>query len=154
MAKAEDGAHAAMGIETFRGVVFPWHCDAMGHMSVQHQMPLLDNAAYHLLGSFGPTTEIVGDRRFGWADVRHDIRYRHELVAGDLLVLRSGLLAVGRSSLTHRTSIIRRSDGLVCTVMDAVTVRFDLDARAAAPLSDDQRAIAAGLMLPDADGAG
>ena len=136
------------GLEVFRGVVHPWHCDSMGHMSVQHQIPLLDDAQYHLLGELGPVTTIDAGRRLGWADVRHEIEYLHELVAGDLVVLRAGFLSVGRSSLRHRTVMARRSDGKVCTVMEGVTVRFDLDARAAVPLSDDQRALAAKLMLP------
>jgi len=136
------------GIETFRGVVHPWLCDAMGHMSVQHQMPLLDDAAYHLLGEFGPVVETIDGRRFGWADVRHEIQYVDELVSGDLLILHSGLLSVGRSSLRHRTSMARRSDGKVCTIMEGVTVRFDLDARVSVPLTDAQRARATALTLP------
>ena len=135
-------------IETFRGVVFPWHCDAMGHMSVQHQVPLLDNAMYHLLGFFGPVAGEIDGRRAGWADVSHEIRYLHELAAGDLLVLASGILSVGRSSLRHRTILSRRSDAAACTILEGVTVRFDLDARKATPLSDRERAIAAQLMLP------
>lgn len=135
-------------VETFRGVVFPWHCDAMGHMSVQHQVPLLDNAIYHLLGFFGPAAGEVDGRNAGWADVSHEIRYLHELVAGDLLVLASGILSVGRSSLRHRTILSRRSDAEPCTILEGVTVRFDLDARKATPLSDRERAIAGQLMLP------
>lgn len=135
-------------VETFRGVVFPWHCDAMGHMSVQHQMPLLDNAVYHLLGFFGPAAGEVDGRNAGWADVSHEIRYLHELVAGDLLVLASGILSVGRSSLRHRTILSRRPDAEPCTILEGVTVRFDLDARKATPLSDRERAIAGQLMLP------
>jgi acyl-CoA thioester hydrolase len=135
-------------VETFRGVVFPWHCDAMGHMSVQHQMPLLDNAVYHLLGFFGPVAGEIDGRRAGWADVSHEIRYLHELAAGDLLVLASGILSIGRSSLRHRTILSRRSDATACTILEGVTVRFDLDARKATPLSDRERTIAGELMLP------
>ncbi len=141
------GGEATLGVETFRGVVFPWHCDSMGHFSVQHQMPLLDNAAYHLLGEFGPVTGMEDGRRVGWADVRHDIQYLHELVAGDLVILRSGILHIGTSSLRHRTTMSRRSDGLACTVMEGVTVRFDLDARQSLPLSDRIRGIAEGLRI-------
>lgn len=142
------GLDEKCGIETFRGVVFPWHCDMMGHMSVQHQMPLLDNAAYHLLGEFGPPTSVEEGRRLGWADVSHEIRYLHELSAGDLLVLRSGIVSIGNSSLRHRTIMYRRSDGLACTQMEGVTVRFDLDARKATPLSERVRTIAARLSPP------
>lgn len=142
----EDGGAV---LETFRGVVFPWHCDMMGHMSVQHQMPLLDNAVFHLLGEFGPSTETVGGHRFGWADVAHEIRYRHEINAGDLLVLKSGILSVGKTSLRHRTLMFRRSDGLACTILEGVTVRFDLDVRTAAPLEERHRRIAARLTPPE-----
>lgn len=133
--------------ELFHGVVFPWHCDAMGHMSVQHQMPLLDGAVYHLLGRLGPTVEQADGRRLGWADVNHNIDYRHELVAGDLVVLRSRILKIGRTSLKHRTALCRQ-DGLICTVLTGVTVRFDLDARQSAPLSDAARTLAQGLCPP------
>ncbi len=144
-----DNGGTTGGIETFRGVVFPWHCDMMGHMSVQHQMPLLDNATYHLLGAFGPPVLERDHRRIGWADISHEIRYLHELVAGDLLILRSGIVSVGTSSLRHRTVMARRSDGLACTMMEGVTVRFDLDARKSTPLSDEDRAVAAGLPAPE-----
>lgn len=137
-----------LGVETLRGVVHPWHCDAMGHMSVQHQMPLLDDAVYHLLGELGPVTAIDSDHHVGWADVRHEIQYKRELVAGDLVVLRSGLLSIGKTSLRHRTVMYHRLDGEACTIMEGVTVRFDLDARVAIPLSHDQRIRAAALMLP------
>lgn len=144
MSELEPGGGA---VETFRGVVFPWHCDAMGHFSVQHQMPLLDGAVYHLLGEFGPTVSQQDGRRLGWADVRHEIAYQHELVAGDLLVLRSGVISIGNSSIRHRTVLSRRSDGRACTVMEGVTVRFDLDARKSTPLSAAARAIAQRLLI-------
>jgi len=136
------------GIETFRGVVFPWHCDVMGHMSVQHQMPLLDNAVYHLLGEFGPTVEVRHGERIGWADVKQQIHYLSEILAGDLLVLRSGIIRAGRSSLTHRTVIVRRSDGAVCTAMEGVTARYHLERRRSVPLTEQERATAERLEAP------
>ncbi|QNA86309.1 acyl-CoA thioesterase [Sphingomonas sp. So64.6b] len=144
----DDNGGKIGGIETFRGVVFPWHCDMMGHMSVQHQVPLLDNAVYHLLGAFGPAVLERDGHRLGWADISHEIRYLHELVAGDLLILHSGIVSVGTSSLRHRTVLIRRSDGRACTMMEGVTVRFDLSARKSTPLSDADRAVATGLSAP------
>lgn len=137
------------GIESFRGVVFPWHCNSMGHMSVQQQAPLLDNATYHLLGEFGPTVEDRADGQYGWAHVKQEIFYLQELVAGDLLVLRSGVIATGKSSIRHRTVVIRRCDDKLCTVMEAVTVRFHLGRRETISLTDEERRIAAGLAAPD-----
>jgi acyl-CoA thioester hydrolase len=136
------------GQETFRGVAFPWHCDMMGHMSVQHQIPLLDNAVCHLLGEFGPIVELRDGARIGWADVRQEIHYLNEIIEGDLLILRSGIIVVGRSSLRHRTVMARRSDAAVCTSMEGVTVRFNLDRRQSIALTDSERSIAQRLTPP------
>lgn len=136
------------GWEAYRGVVMPWHCDAMGHMSVQHQMPLLDGAAYHLLGRLGPIVDHADGRRLGWADVNHSIDYQHELVSGDLVVLRSCILTLGRTSLRHRTTL-SRTDGRACTILTGVTVRFDLDTRQAVSLTNEIRCLAQALMISD-----
>lgn len=142
------GEEHSGGTETFRGVVFPWQCDSMGHLSVQHQMPLLDNAVYHLLGELGPIKSREGDARLGWADVSHNIQYLREMIAGDLLVLRSGIISVGTSSLRHRTIMHRRSDGAACTILEGVTVRFDLDVRKARPIPQIMREKASRLIPP------
>ena len=135
--------------ESFRGVVMPWHCDAMGHLSVQHQMPLLDGAIYHLLGRLGPIVGQQDGRRVGWADVRHEISYQREMVAGDLLVCESSILSVGNSSIRHRTILMRLPDREPCTVLEGVTVRLDLDARKSIPLTSEARKIARELLASE-----
>ena len=134
--------------ETFRGVVMPWHCDAMGHFSVQHQMPLLDGAIYHLLGLLGPLVSHESGRRVGWADVRHEISYQGEMVAGDLLVCESSIVGVGNSSIRHRTLLLRLPERKPCTLLEGVTVRFDLDGRKSIPLAGETRATAQRLLVP------
>ena len=138
-------------IETFRGVVLPWHCDVMGHFSVQHQMPLLDGAIYHLLGMLGPLVDTEDGRRVGWADVRHEISYQGEMVAGDLLVLESSITAIGNSSIRHRTVLSRLPSREPRTVLQGITVRFDLDARKSIALCERMKAIANRLITPKAD---
>ena len=39
--------------ETFRGVVYPAQCDAMGHMNVQHYVAAFDQAMWHLVHEIG-----------------------------------------------------------------------------------------------------
>ncbi len=131
--------------ETFRGVVFPWHCDVMGHFSVQHQMPLLDGAIYHLLGLLGPLVAEQDGHRVGWADVRHEITYQKEMKAGDLLVCESSIVAVGNSSIRHRTVLARLPEREPCTILEGVTVRFDLDERKSVPLAGSARERATAL---------
>ena len=126
----------ASSFETFRGVVFPWFCDNMGHMATQHYMGLYDHALLQVMGKMGPLVGQEGDTRLGWADISHDIRYLHELFAGDLVAVRSVFLRFGRSSVTYRNFMIRCSDGLVCSTLEAVTVRLDLTRRKAYPIDD------------------
>jgi acyl-CoA thioester hydrolase len=133
--------------ETFRGVVFPWHCDVMGHFSVQHQMPLLDGAIYHLLGLLGPLVAEQDGHRIGWADVRHEITYQREMKAGDLLVCESSIVAVGNSSIRHRTVLVRLPDRQACTILEGVTVRFDLHERKSVLLAGSERELATGLLV-------
>lgn len=137
-------------IETFRGVVFPWHCDMMGHLATQHYMPLFDGAIYHLLGTLAPIIETEGETPLGWADVRHIIDYMDEIRAGDLLVLRSVVLKVGKSSITHRTYLCRAQSLKVCSILEGVTARFDLRTRKSVPLADSIRLSAMTVLAQNA----
>ena len=35
--------------ETGRAVVFPWHCDHLGHLNVKHYVGMFDIGAFHFL---------------------------------------------------------------------------------------------------------
>ena len=39
--------------ETGRAVVYPWHCDHLGHMNVQHYVGMFDIGAFHFLSMLG-----------------------------------------------------------------------------------------------------
>lgn len=138
-------------IETGRGVAHPWLCDVMGHFSTRHYYALFDDASYHLFAALGLVIEEGEGRRIGWADVRHEIDFRHEIAAGELLVLRSGVVRVGRSSVTYRTWMSRLSDGLTCSVLQATTVRFDLVARRAVEVDVAIRTAAQRLQVQPED---
>jgi len=38
---------------TYRGVVYPWQCDAMGHFTTRFYMAVFDEAAWHFLWEAG-----------------------------------------------------------------------------------------------------
>lgn len=35
-------------LPVYRGVVHPWLCDAMGHLTTRHYLAMFDDAIYHL----------------------------------------------------------------------------------------------------------
>ena len=43
----------AESMVTYRGTVYPWHCDHMGHMNVMWYVGKFDEATWHLLAALG-----------------------------------------------------------------------------------------------------
>ena len=55
-------------VETYRGTVYPWHCDHMGHMNVMWYVGKFDEATWNLfalLGLSGPVAVPTRGRRCG-----------------------------------------------------------------------------------------
>ncbi|MFB8343847.1 acyl-CoA thioesterase [Brucella cytisi] len=122
-------------VETFRGVVYPWHCDAMGHMNTQFYSGLFDGATFHFLALLCSNTELKLAGH-GWADVRQLIEYKQETVCGDLLVVRSTLTRLGNKSIEYRHDLVNVETDIVHATSEQVTVLFDLVARKAVLLTD------------------
>lgn len=138
------------GVETWRGVAYPWLCDSMGHVNVQFYGTLYDGAGWHFLSLLGPYSELT-PQRLGWADVRQLIEYKREVRAGTLLVVRTKLVRLGTKSVEYRHEMFDSERGTLHSTSQVVTVLFDLEARRAAPLGDAIRARAAALpMVEDA----
>ena len=81
-------------IETYRGAVYPWHCDQMGHMNVMWYVGKFDEATWNLFAAMGVTTAFLKQHRRGMAAVQQNITYKRELVAGDTVAVRSAFLEV------------------------------------------------------------
>lgn len=124
----------------YTGVVHPWLCDAMGHLTTRHYMGMFDDASYHLLralfGYSGPTGAFENK---GWADVKHVLEYQGELGAGTLVEVRGELVKLGGKSLTARFEMVNLATNEVAATMEAVTAFFDLAARKAIPITEAMR---------------
>ena len=81
-------------VETYRGAVYPWHCDQMGHMNVMWYVGKFDEATWNLFASMGVTTAFLKQNQRGMAAVQQNITYKRELLAGDTVVVRSAFLEV------------------------------------------------------------
>jgi acyl-CoA thioester hydrolase len=116
---------------TYRGVVFPGQCDAMGHMNVQHYIAAFDQAMWHLVAELGYKVSWVADRQQGWADVRYLVNYRRELRAGELFQVSSGVRKIGRTSLTTFHELAHSESGEIAADVEMTSVYFDLRSRVA-----------------------
>jgi acyl-CoA thioesterase FadM len=127
-------------IETARSVAHPWLCDVMGHLSTPHYLAIFDIGTYHLFAAANASPAKTIKTGLGWADVRHEIDYKSEVKAGSLLLVKSAVVRVGGKSVTHRHEMLDVDDGTLKATLLAVTVAFDLAARAAMTIPDPQRA--------------
>ena len=125
--------------ETFRGVVYPWHCDHLNHMNVQHYVGMFDNAFWHQVSALGFTRAYLDASKTGFADVRATFEYRMELPVGSLVVVDSGLLKAGATSIVGYHRMKNSETGDIAATAETVTVYFDLDERRKTPLPEALR---------------
>jgi acyl-CoA thioester hydrolase len=132
------------GIETYRGVAHPWQCDTMGHMNTRFYAAIYDDASFQFLARLAPSGPLK-ESGLGWADVRQLIEYKHEVASGALLLVRTLLKRLGRTSVEYRHELRDAETDRLHSSSDQVTVLFDLAARAAAPLDEAMRQRGAAL---------
>lgn len=120
-------------ITTYRGAVYPRHLDHMGHMNVQYYVEKFDEGVWHLFESVGITPSYMRDTNRGMAAVEMNIRYLRELQAGDLVVVRSGVLLVKEKTLRLIQEMTNGETGELAAVQDIVAVHLDRENRKAVP---------------------
>src|SRR5215472_7385100 len=86
---AERARIMADPVVTYRGAIYPWHCDHMGHMNVMWYVGKFDEATWHLLASAGLSGKRMREEGIGMVAVEQRIEYKRELLAGDLISIRS-----------------------------------------------------------------
>ena len=81
-------------IETYRGTVYPWHCDHMDHMNVMWYVGKFDEGTWNFFSMLGVTPGYLRNNGRGMAAVEQRIAYKRELHAGDTVAVRSGAIEV------------------------------------------------------------
>ena len=66
---------------TYRGTVYPWQCDHVGHMNVMWYVHKFDEATWQFFASIGLTPAFLRDNHRGMAAVQQNISYKQELMA-------------------------------------------------------------------------
>ena len=122
---------------TYRGVVYPWHCDHMGHMNVMWYVGKFDEATWQLLAALAATPSRLRKEGFGLVAVEQHIQYKRELRSGDLLTIRSSLLEGKEKSVRFSHEMTNDETGDVAAIMVVVGVCIDSIARKARPLPPD-----------------
>jgi len=120
-------------IETYRGAVYPWHCDQMGHMNVMWYVGKFDEATWNLFAQMGVTTPFLKANNRGMAAVQQNITYKRELLAGDTVLIRSAFVEV-REKLARFVHEMRHAvTGEVSAVCVLTGVHIDSQTRRSCP---------------------
>jgi acyl-CoA thioester hydrolase len=126
-------------IDTFRGVIYPWHCDHLGHMNVQHYVGMFDQAGYHLMHAFGFSHDYSVESGHAPIDVEHRIKYKHEQRAGSMVTITSGIVEVGTKTYNGFHRMTNTESGVLAATMEVVWLNVDLATRKAAEISPEVR---------------
>ncbi|MEV4415036.1 thioesterase family protein [Catellatospora sp. NPDC049609] len=114
----------ADAVLTYRGVVYPWHCDHMGHMNVMWYVGKFDEATWNLFDTVGITPDYLRAASRGMAAVEQHITYQRELFAGDTVIVTSTLLEVRDKVLKLRHEM-RNAAGQTAAVTVLTAVHLD-----------------------------
>jgi acyl-CoA thioester hydrolase len=129
----------AEALVTYRGTVYPWQCDHMGHMNVMWYVGKFDEATWHLLASLGLTPARLREEQLGMVAVEQYIEYKRELLAGDLLTIRSTVQEIREKVVifVHEMTKDETQDLAARTILTGVCI--DTINRKARPLPIDVR---------------
>jgi len=121
----------------YRGVIYPWYCDHMGHMNVMWYVGKFDEATWQMFAAIGVTPAYMRDNNRGVAAVRQVITYRRELRAGDLITIRTGILEMNTKQIRFYHEMTNdESDDLAATTV-ITGIHMDTQSRKACPFPDE-----------------
>jgi len=140
-------------VSLYKGVVQPWECDSLGHLTTRFYVAMFDDASYQLLFEiFGWSGASDAAQQRAFVDVRHEIDYLDEIQAGELIEIRGTLVQVGTKSIRARYDMRKRgAEGIVAS-LEATYVLFDLNERVALALDEALSAQARAALSNEEDG--
>jgi acyl-CoA thioester hydrolase len=131
---------------TYRGAIYPWHCDHMGHMNVMWYVGKFDEATWHLFAEIGMTPSYLRAGGRGMAAVQQNISYRRELLAGDIIEIRSRILEVRDKVLRFAHDMFNVETGETAASCELTAVHMDSAARKSIAFEETIRSLAQKLM--------
>ncbi len=140
------GATAKGLISTYRGVVHPMHCTAEGYMLQQHYMGRYSEGGGHFWAGVGLDRQSLKSAGIGIVFVENQHTYLRPIMAGTALRIMSGLIGVGRKTISLAHFMFDAETGEAVARSSATALLLDLEARRSADLTEDQRTRLVSLM--------
>ncbi|HYB51913.1 MAG TPA: acyl-CoA thioesterase [Burkholderiaceae bacterium] len=123
-------------IITYRGTVYPWHCDHVGHMNVMWYVGKFDEATWQLFNAIGLTPSYLREARRGMAAVDQQISYFKELHAGAVVSVRSTILEIKERSIRFTHEMLNDETGEIAARTTLKAVHLDTQLRKSCAFAD------------------
>ncbi|MDX2202020.1 MAG: thioesterase family protein [Hyphomicrobiaceae bacterium] len=124
---------------TYKGCVYPWHCDHVGHMNVMWYVGKFDEATWNLFAQIGLTPSYLRREGRGMVAVEQHLTYKRELLAGDIVEVASRVVAVGDKSLKFMHEMRNGETGEVAALCELTGIHLDQAARKAVAFAPEIR---------------
>jgi acyl-CoA thioester hydrolase len=134
---------------TYRGTVYPWQCDHVGHMNIMWYVGKFDEANWNMFARLGLTPSYLRQSGRGMAGVQQNISYKRELFAGDIVEVTSRLLELREKSIRFLHEMRNAETGELAATCEITAVHLDRQAHKSIPFEDAVRAVAARHLAPE-----
>jgi len=135
---------------TCRGTVYPWQCDHVGHMNIMWYVGKFDEANWNLFARIGLTPTYLRESGRGMAAVEQNISYRRELLAGDIVEVRSILLEIREKSIRFRHEMRNAETGEIAAICEITGVHMDRQARKSIAFAETiRKSVESQLAVPE-----
>ena len=124
---------------TYRGVTYPWQCDQIGHMNITWYVSKFDEANWNLFASVGITPSYLREGNFGVAGVQQNITYKRELMAGDVIEVRTRILEIREKVIRFVHEMTNVETQEVAAICEITAVHMDRNTRKSCPFPETVR---------------
>ncbi len=118
---------------TYRGVVYPWQCNHIGHMNVMWYVSKFDEATWQMFTALKVTPSYMQRENRGVVAVRQNITYRRELHAGDPVTIRTGILEMRERVIRFYHEMRNDETGEIAAATVITGVHLDAQLRKTCP---------------------
>jgi len=134
---------------TYKGTVYPWHCDHVGHMNVMWYVGKFDEATWQFFAALGLTPSYLRSANRGMAAVDQHLSYIKELHAGDIVSVHTTLIEIKEKSIRFTHEMRNDETGEVAARTTLKGVHLDTLARKSCAF--EAEIMAKARQLPTAD---
>lgn len=123
-------------VETFKGAVLVSEYDSKAHMNSPMYVSRFDQATWFLLHAIGATPATMRGLNRRIAIVRQNYQFLEELRGGELVVIRSGFVAVGEKHLRFIHRMFNYETDKMLATCDCTAVEASLETGKSVTLPD------------------